>query len=95
MNVAVATAIGWFREILWWAFIIRIVISWISQLQQTFIATIVVMFTEPFISPIRRLISKSPLGGGMFDFSLMISWFLWSLVIIPFLHNLALTHLPT
>ncbi|MCL2753525.1 MAG: YggT family protein [Defluviitaleaceae bacterium] len=88
-SAAIQTAIGWFIEILWWAMIIRALISWFAGLRNSFIAGFLAFFTEPFVSPIRKLIAKSPLGGGMLDFSFFISLLLIRWVFGPFLLWLA------
>jgi len=73
MSGAIAQAIEWFGTILWMCMIIRAIMSWFPGGRQGFLTVFLFTITEPFISPIRKLIAKSPLGGGMFDFSLIIT----------------------
>jgi len=76
-------------EILWWAMIIRALCSWFAILRDSFIMHFLAFFTEPFVSPIRKIIQKSPLGGGMLDFSFLISILLIRWVMGPILLILA------
>ena len=89
MNVAIATAIWWFSQILRYAMLIRALMSWIPQLRGSFLDKILSFITEPFVGPVRRLIQKSPLGGGMIDFSFIVV-FILIMVLTPILQNLAL-----
>jgi len=49
------------------------IVSWIPSLRETQFGAIVQSLAGPIISPVRKLISKTPLGapGMMFDFSLI------------------------
>jgi len=49
----------------------RVILSWIPSLHGTRLAQMIFALTEPILSPIKRLLAKSPLGGsGMpLDFS--------------------------
>ena len=82
MNFAVAQAIIWFGNLFMILIIIRAVLSWFPMSRDGgFVAVIfslVSLITEPFVSPIRRLIQRSPLGGGgmMIDISPMITMIL-------------------
>jgi len=79
MNYAIALAIDWFGNLFMILIIIRALLSWIPASREGgffgFIFGLVGAFTEPFVSPIRRLLNRSPLGGGgmMIDFSPMIT----------------------
>ena len=95
MNIAVDTAIGWFGEILHWSLLIRAFLSWVPQVYDGPIGRVVITFTEPFIVPVRYLINKSPLSGGMANFSLLIAWLLWTRAFMPLIRGLAYTYLPT
>jgi len=88
-SAAIQEAIRWFIEILWWAMIIRALLSWFAGMRDGFISNFLAFFTEPFVSPIRKLIAKSPLGGGVLDFSFLISLLLIRWVLGPLLLWLA------
>ena len=68
MNDAIAQAVEWFGNLFLALIIIRAVLSWFPGSQGNGIAavffTLAATITEPFVSPIRRLIRRSPLGGG-------------------------------
>jgi YggT family protein len=89
MNVAIATAIEWFGWILTMCMFIRAIMSWFPGGRRSFIYNGLSVITEPFVSPVRKLIQKSPLGGGVLDFSFIIVLVLIR-VITPVLSNLAL-----
>ena len=64
-----------FSNALYFLIMGRVICSWIAgggKIKEFFY-----VLTEPFLGPIRNMISKSPLGGGMMlDFSPVISLFL-------------------
>ncbi|MDR2168272.1 MAG: YggT family protein [Clostridiales bacterium] len=90
MNIAIATAVQWFGQILFWLMFARAIMSWIPSLRESFISNFLAAVTEPFISPVRKLVAKSPLSGGVLDFSFLITMILLQLVVIPLLTRLAL-----
>jgi len=90
MNVVVATAVGWFLDIFRICMFVRAILSWFPGGRDNFISNFLAAFTEPVISPIRKLIRRSPLGGGMIDFSFIIVILLITLVRAP-LVSLALS----
>ena len=49
--------------------IVRIFISWLPTNQGTTFMRYLSIATEPFLSPVRKLLAKTPLSRGMFDFS--------------------------
>jgi len=67
-----------FTRFLWGAIIARAIVSWMPINHNNFIVVAIHAVTEPFISPVRKLIARSPLGGpGMrIDFSLIITMIL-------------------
>ena len=70
IQFAIATAISWFANILTWLIFLRAILSWFPNGRSGFIFNLVSTFTEPFVSPIRRLLNRSPIGQGMMiDFS--------------------------
>jgi YggT family protein len=89
MNVAIATAIMWFGNILVICLFVRAILSWFPGGRRSFIYNALSVITEPFVSPVRKLIQKSPLGGGVLDFSFIIVLVLIRLL-TPVLSNWAL-----
>lgn len=78
-----AEALGVFFNILSFAIVVRCILSWLPINRNNFFVRLVYSLTEPILGPIRRLIEKSPLGGGMMiDFSPVIAWFILDLVYI-------------
>ncbi len=71
------TALGIFYEILTFAILIRCIISWLPLDRNNVVVRIVYSLTEPILAPVRRMIERSPLGGGMMiDFSPVIAYFI-------------------
>jgi YggT family protein len=89
MNEAIALAVRMFGEILFWLMFARAILSWFPGAREGFISNFLAVLTEPFISPVRKLVAKSPLGGGVIDFSFIITLVLLRLVVIPILVRLA------
>jgi len=85
MTLAIALAITWFGNLFTILIIARALLSWFPIRHGGFFATIyglIAAFTEPFVAPVRRLLNRSPLGGGgmMIDFSPMITLILMRLL---------------
>lgn len=79
MNIAdiLVSALSIFYQLLTFAILIRCIISWLPLNRNNFIIRVVYALTEPILGPVRRLIEKSPLGGGMIiDFSPVIAYFI-------------------
>ncbi|MDO4300912.1 MAG: YggT family protein [Clostridia bacterium] len=79
MNIAdiLVSALSIFYQLLTFAILIRCIISWLPLDRNNFIIRVVYALTEPILGPVRRLIEKSPLGGGMIiDFSPVIAYFI-------------------
>jgi len=78
MGVAIANAIVWFGDFLTFVIFARAIMTWLPINRNGMIFTILNGITEPFVGPIRKLISRSPLGGPgmMIDFSPIIALFL-------------------
>ncbi|MCL2854712.1 MAG: YggT family protein [Defluviitaleaceae bacterium] len=89
MNVAISQAIFWLATILRVALFIRAILSWIPGASGGFIHSVLSFITEPIVAPVRRLIQKSPLGGGMLDFSFIVV-ILLLFILTPILQNLAM-----
>lgn len=60
---------------------VRIVFSWVPNMgYQSAIGRLIYNLTEPILGPCRRMLDKSPLGGGMMlDFSPIIALILMGL----------------
>ncbi len=75
------TAIRIFFNILEFAILIRCILSWLPINRNNFFYNIIYSLTEPIMAPIRRILDRSPLGGGMMiDFSPVIAYFLIAVV---------------
>lgn len=73
------SALSIFFQIIDFLILIRVVLSWIPMMKNTF-TELVFVLTEPILGPVRRMLRNSPLGGGMLDFSPVIALFLLMLV---------------
>lgn len=81
MAAVLIPALGIFYEILSFAILLRCIISWLPLNRNNIFVKIIYSLTEPILAPVRRLIDKSPLGGGMMvDFSPVIAYFLLHLI---------------
>lgn len=58
-----------FLLIMYYAIFVRIILSWLPIPRDNFIIQGLYGFTEPILSPCRRLLDKSPIGGTFLDFS--------------------------
>jgi len=76
------TAVQWLFNILYGLLLVRVVLTWMPMFRGGRLIELVFAFTEPILSPIRRLIDRSPLGGPgmMLDFSPIVAFFLLSLL---------------
>lgn len=85
MSIAniLANALNIFYDILTFAILVRCIISWLPINRNNFFVKIIYALTEPILGPVRRLIEKSPLGGGMIiDFSPVIAYFILNFIYI-------------
>ncbi|MCL2170117.1 MAG: YggT family protein [Defluviitaleaceae bacterium] len=80
---AIATAIIWFSMILRICMFARAMMSWFPGTRDGMLFNFLSAITEPFISPIRRLFAKSPLGGGMIDLSFIVALLLLTFLTPP------------
>ena len=73
-----ADVVTWLFNILFGLLLIRVVLSWMPMFGGGGIVGFIFAFTEPFLSPVRKLIDRSPLGGPgmMLDFSPIVTFFL-------------------
>lgn len=66
----------------------RVIISWLPIDHYNPIVRFIYNTTEPFLGPIRNLVSRSSVGRGMFiDFSPIILLLLIQYLVIPFISN--------
>ena len=67
------TALDWVLEVISWAVIIRALLSWMPNAQNTKFSSFLHDFTEPILVPVRALISKMMKGKhSMIDFSTIV-----------------------
>jgi len=69
---SIITAIYVLCQVLLWAIVIRVVLSWFSPRPDNPIMVIVYHITEPILGPLRRIIPRM----GMFDLTPMVAIFL-------------------
>lgn len=79
-------AIFMFCNVLYFAIIIRALLSWVTN-KRTGVVEIIYTITDPIINPIREMIYKSPLGGPgmMIDISPIIA-----IVLIRFVQTIVM-----
>ena len=79
MEFTLITAIYWFAQLLITALLVRAIMSWFVRDPYSTLGKIymlVIRFTEPIVEPCRRLLDKLNLNMGMFDFSVLLAFFL-------------------
>ncbi|MDR0958420.1 MAG: YggT family protein [Clostridiales bacterium] len=75
--IAVVTAINWFTRVIEVLIFVNVILSWIPPLRASVFGRIIYSLTEPLLSPIRYLLSRSPISRSMpLDFSPIIALFL-------------------
>lgn len=68
-------------EALQWILLIRAILSWFPQVNESKIGQIIYMITEPILTPVRRLLEKIPaLSTLPIDFSILFTWMLLQLI---------------
>jgi YggT family protein len=76
-------------EIVGYLIFARVIISWLPINRDNPILQFIYQVTEPILAPIRNLISRSSIGGGMMiDFSPIVAWLLIQYLIIPLIDSL-------
>jgi len=74
-------AVDVFFNLLQFLIFARIMLSWVPIIPNNPISQLIFHLTEPILGPARRLMEKSPLGGGMMlDFSPILALILMRLV---------------
>lgn len=70
-------AVRLFCEVLIWAMIIQAVLSWFVRDMHSGLASVysfLARFTEPFVSPCRKLLYRLNINTGIFDFSMLVAF---------------------
>lgn len=76
-------------EIVGYLIFARVIVSWLPINRDNPILQFIYQVTEPILAPIRNLISRSSIGGGMMiDFSPIVAWLLIQYLIIPLINSL-------
>lgn len=77
MRYLLASSVIVFSNVLYVFIMGRVLLSWIPTRSDNKIKQFFYVLSEPLLAPIRSLIGKSPLGGGMMlDFSPIIALFI-------------------
>lgn len=77
IRVLLVNSINVFCNILYFLILANAVLSWFPMRPDSKIRQFFNILTEPMLGPVRNLINKSPLGGGMIvDFSPVIVLFI-------------------
>ena len=84
-----SVSISLLGEVISTLFLVRAVMSWfVRPGTSNRVVDFVVSVTEPFVSPVRRIIYRLSKGQPMFDFSFLIAWLLMDYLIVPMLIRL-------
>jgi len=76
-------------EIMGYLIFARVIISWLPIDRDNPIVQFLYQVTEPVLAPVRNLIDRSSMGGGlMVDFSPIVVWLLIEYLIIPLINSL-------
>lgn len=83
MGLILLTTISWFARVLTTVLVIRAIMSWFvrdpySPLGKVYMA--IIRFTEPMVEPCRRLLDRMNLNTGMFDFSVLLAFFMIEII---------------
>ena len=79
MAIILVRAIYWFAQILTFLLVLRAVFSWFARDPYSTsgkIYGVLIRLTEPIVNPCRQLLYKLNINTGMFDFSVLIAFFL-------------------
>ena len=81
LQILLVNAINTFFYLLEILFLVRIFLSFFGMGPNSMIGNIVYRMTEPIIAPVRAMVDRSPLGGGVvLDFTYIFALILLSLV---------------
>ncbi|NLY82314.1 MAG: YggT family protein [Clostridiales bacterium] len=81
MEYLLIRAISWFAQVIMLLLMARVILSWFARNPSNTVGKIyqvVIRLTEPIVEPCRNLMSK--FNTGMFDFSVLIAFFLVDIV---------------
>lgn len=83
MGLILIRTISWFAQFLTTVLVLRAIMSWFvrdpySTLGKLYMA--IIRFTEPMVVPCRRLLDKMNLNTGMFDFSVLLAFFMIEII---------------
>ena len=74
-------AVSVFTEIMYFLIFIRCILSWFPMARGNVLVQLIYNLTEPLLAPIREIINRSPIGGGMMlDFSPIIAFFVLQII---------------
>lgn len=74
-------AVNIFCQVIYLLIFVRIILSWLPGANRSSIGGFIYNLTEPILGPIRKMIDRSPIGGGMMlDFSPVIALFLMEII---------------
>ena len=81
IGLILCEAVSIFADIMYFLIFIRCILSWFPMARGNALVQLIYTLTEPLLSPIRELINRSPLGGGMMlDFSPIIAFFVLQII---------------
>ncbi len=83
MIIILCRAIGWFANLITMALVIRALLSWFAQDPYSPLGRAYMVMgriTEPVVAPCRALLAKLNVNTGMFDFSVLLAFFLVEIV---------------
>ena len=91
MSILLSDAINVFFRILYLLIIVRVFMSWVPGAMFSSFGRLIYSLTDPVLGPVRRMMDKSPLGGGMMvDFSPVIALFILDIIQIILRYIVAL-----
>lgn len=81
VGLILCEAVSVFTDVMYFLIFVRCILSWFPMVRGNVLVQLVYTLTEPILRPIRELINKSPLGGGMMlDFSPIIAFFVLQII---------------
>ncbi len=83
MAVVIIRAIYWFAQLLTMLLVLRALLSWFARDPYSGIGkfyAFLIRLMEPIVNPCRQLLYKLNINTGMFDFSVLIAFFLIEIV---------------
>lgn len=81
MQALLLNAVDVFFRVIYILIFVRIILSWLPIGRGGGIGELLYALTEPILGPIRSMLDRSPIGGGMMlDFSPIIALFVMDIV---------------